>query len=909
MEQNNDKSIKSPKNTNPNESHSLSGMYKDWFLEYASYVILDRAVPAFEDGLKPVQRRLLHALKLMDDGRFHKVANVIGQTMQFHPHGDASIYEALVNMGQKDLLIETQGNWGDVRTGDSAAAARYIEARLSKFALEVAFNPDNTEWQLSYDGRKKEPISLPMKFPILLTHGVEGIAVGLSTRILPHNFIEVIKESIKILKGQPANILPDFSTGGAIDTSDYRGGERGGKVRVRAKIEIADKKNLIITEIPYGTTTTSLIDSILKANDRGKIKIKKVVDNTAAQVEIIVELATGVSPDVTMDALYAFSDCEISISPSCCLIIEDKPVFTNVNELLRLSTEYTKELLRRELEIRLSQLLEKLHFASLEQIFIEKRIYRRIEECETFEAVIAAIDEGLKPYTQNFIRPVTEDDILRLTEIKIKRISKYDSFKANELIKELEKSIAQHRHDLENLTDYAIAYFNDLLKKYGKGRERRTEIRSFDVIAVKQVAVANQKLYINRQDGFIGYGLKKDEYIGDCSDIDDIIVFRRDGKFLVTPIQEKLFVGKDIIHAEVWRKGDSRKVYHAVYLDGKTGKSFVKRFSVTAITRDREYDITQGTPNSKLLYFSVQPNSEAERIKVLLTAGSTAKNKELEFDFGEIAVKGRDAMGNILTKYPIKKIQQVAIGASTVGGRKIWFDPIVGKLNNDGRGQLLGEFDTGETLITLHNDGSYILSEPEMTARYDSNKLISLEKWHPETIISAVYFHKQRSCYYVKRFRVETSTLNEPFNFLDGEGSQLVFASTAPNAAMEYQYQATEKNKVKKTEQLQLSSFVEVKGWKSLGNKLPIFKITSAKAIEIVGDETPQIQPTAKSQTPPPVKQQMEQTPPVSPSVEQEKDTPLRRGEVITWELNPEAGNSKKRKSQPKPKDQQNELF
>ena len=612
---------------------NLGGMYENWFLDYASYVILERAVPEIADGLKPVQRRIMHAMKEMDDGRFNKVANIIGTTMQFHPHGDAAIGDAMINMGQKDLLIETQGNWGDVSTGDRAAAPRYIEARLSKFALDVVFNAQTTEWQLSYDGRKKEPVSLPVKFPLLLAQGVEGIAVGLSTKILPHNFIELIKGSIEVLKGRSPKILPDFPTGGLADVSEYNRGMRGGRVKVRARIEVLDKKEIAIREIPYGTTTTGVIESIIKANDKGKIKIKKVVDNTAKDVEIAITLASGISPDITIDALYAFTDCEVSISPNTCVIQEEKPQFLNVNDILKYNTFQTVDLLTRELEIKKGELKEKLLFSSLEKIFIENRIYRDIEECETWEAVIETIDLGLEPFKKDFYREITEEDIVRLTEIKIKRISKFDSFKADELMKKLAEELDEVEHHLANITDYAIAYFQNLLDKYGKGRERKTEITTFDNIKATEVVVNNQKLYVNRKDGFVGYGIKRDEYVSECSDIDDIIVIRKDGKCMVSRIQEKVFMGKDILYAGVWNKNGERMVYNLVYTDGKSGRTYIKRFNVLAVTRDKEYDLTKkAVKGTKVLYVTANPNGEAETITVKLTSGSKARKKVFDFD-------------------------------------------------------------------------------------------------------------------------------------------------------------------------------------------------------------------------------------------------------------------------------------
>ena len=812
-------------------STPISGMYESYFLDYASYVILERAVPLLYDGLKPVQRRIFHAMKEMDDGRYHKVANIIGQTMQFHPHGDAAIGDALVNLGQKDLMIDCQGNWGDNRTGDRAAAARYIEARLSKFALAVAFNPKITEWQASYDGRKKEPVALPVKFPLVLAQGVDGIAVGLSTKILPHNFCELIKASIAILKGKKTKLIPDFPNGGLIDASNYGGGKRGGKIRCRANIEVKDKSTLLVKDIPYGTTTSGLIDSIIKANDKGKIKIKKVVDNTAADVEIEIELPSGVSPDVTIDALYAFTDCEVSISPNACVIIDERPHFLTVDEILRMSTENTREMLRKELEIKLAELKEKLLFSSLEKIFIENRIYRDIEECETWEAVIETIDKGLDPFKPQFYREITEEDIVRLTEIRIKRISKFNSFKADELIKGLEEEIKQTEYHLANLTDFAIDYFQDLLDKFGKDRERKTEITTFDTIQVRRVAVANEKLYVDRKEGFVGYGMKKDEYVCDCSDIDDVIVFRGDGKYLVTRVQDKAFVGKDIIHVDVWKKGNERKIYHAIYRDPKEGKNYVKRFAVKAITRDREYDITKGNKGSKLLYFEVHPNSEAEVVTVSLTQSCRAKIKVFDFDFGELAIKGRASQGNVLTKYPVRKIVQKSVGASTLGGRKIWYDDTVGRLNVDERGKYLGKFDTDDQVLVIYKDGSYELTDFELTNRYDISKVVLVDKLTEDTVITAVHYDGNQKDYYVKRFQIETSTLDKKFSFInDTSGSKLIMAST--DAEPHVKFKAGNKASNKEEVVLNLAEFIDVKGWKAMGNKLDRRKVSSVKEIK-----------------------------------------------------------------------------
>jgi topoisomerase-4 subunit A len=814
------------------EKLAVDGLYEQWFLEYASYVILERAVPAVEDGLKPVQRRILHALREMDDGRFNKVANVIGATMQYHPHGDASINEAIVNLGQKNLLFDTQGNWGDVRTGDGAAAPRYIEVRLSKFANDVVYNPDTTEWQLSYDGRKREPVTLPVKFPLLLAQGVEGIAVGLATKILPHNFIELIEASIEILKDKSVQVYPDFQTGGLIDVSNYNDGLRGGKVRIRAKIEELDKKTLVIREIPYGTTTPALIDSIVKASDAGKIKIKKVVDNTAAEVEVQVQLAPGVSPDITIDALYAFTDCEVSISPNACVIEGEKPRFVHVGEILRISTEQTKELLRRELEIRLHDLRERLLYASLEKIFIENRIYRKIEECETFEAVVATVDKGLDKYKKDFYREITEDDILRLLEIRIKRISKYDAFKADELMRKLEQDLAETEDNLAHLTRYAIAYFKDLLKKYGKGRERRTVIQNFNTVAANVVAAANQKLYVNREDGFIGYGLKKDEFVSDCSDIDDVIVFKRDGKYLITKIQEKVFVGKDIIYCSVFKKSDDRRVYNVAYVDGKSGISYVKRFKVTAATRDREYYVTQETPKSKVLYFTANDNGEAEVIQVNLTATSTAKVKQFDFDFKDLAIKNREAMGNILTKFPVRKIALKSAGVSTLGGVDLWYDETIGRLNRDDRGRYLGNFGAKDSILVIYKDGQYELTSFELTNRYEPQTIAVLVKFIPSLLLSAVHFDGLTKQYFVKRFRVETTTLDKKFLFIsETKGSKLVAASVDVFPRVEVAFRQTDRSPVEK-EVLNVDELVDIRGWKAQGARLSPYKVQAVTLLQ-----------------------------------------------------------------------------
>ncbi|MCO6491813.1 MAG: DNA gyrase/topoisomerase IV subunit A [Phaeodactylibacter sp.] len=831
---------------------TLKGMYQDYFLDYASYVILERAVPSIHDGLKPVQRRILHAMRQMHDGRYHKVANIIGQTMQYHPHGDAAIGDALVNLGQKEMLIDPQGNWGDVRTGDSAAASRYIEARLTSLALDIAFNPQTTEWQLSYDGRKREPVDLPMKFPLLLAQGADGIAVGLSTKILPHNFIELIKASIKVLQGKKVRIYPDFQTGGSIDVSDYNGGKRGGRVKVRALIDRVDKSTLAIRELPYGVTTTSLIESIIKANDKGKIKIKKVTDNTAEHVEILVELAPGTSPDLTIDALYAFTYCEVSISPNACVIIEDKPHFLTVEEILDISTEHTKELLRRELEIRKGELLEKLHFASLEKIFIEKRIYRDIEECETWEAVLQAVDAGLRKYVitpgenpqkgdkrLRLLRDITEEDLIRLTEIKIKRISKYNSFKADELIARLEEELKEVQHHLDHLVDYAIAYFEDLLAKHGKGRERRTKITTFDAIEATEVVANNARLYVNRKEGFIGTGLKKDEFVCDCSDIDDIIVFRQDGKFQVSRIADKVFVGKDIIHVDVWKKGDDRTTYNMAYADGKSGRSFVKRFNVKAITRDREYDLTTGDKGSKVLYFSANPNGEAEVVTVQLTQGCRARVKVFDYDFGELDIKGRSSKGNTLTRYPVRKVALKEVGKSTLGALKVWMDEVSGRLNTDGRGKFLGEFDTGDAILVIYNEGSYEVVEMDLNKRFDPREIAHIGLFDPNEVVNILYFEGERGWTMAKRFLVETTTTGQRFPFLtEDRRTKLLYASLDPAPRVKYTFKANSK---KVEGELSLTGFVDVKGWKAIGNKVSDQRLTGIREItEGAGAEPPE---------------------------------------------------------------------
>ena len=837
----------------PDEIVSLQGMYQDYFLDYASYVILERAVPAVLDGLKPVQRRILHAMKEMDDGRYNKVANIIGQTMQYHPHGDAAIGDALVNMGQKELLIDTQGNWGNILTGDGAAASRYIEARPTKFALEIAFNPQTTEWQLSYDGRKREPIHLPVKFPLLLAQGAEGIAVGLSTKILPHNFIEIIDAAIKRLKNEEVIIYPDFQTGGFIDITDYQQGKRGSRVKVRAKIEKTDKNILIVRELPFGVTTTTLIESIIKASDKGKIKIKQVVDNTAENVEIVIDLAPGISPDVTIDALFAFTDCEISIAPNACIIQNEKPRFLSVQDLLDIAVDHTKALLKLELEIKEKELLEKWHHASLEKVFIENRIYHDIEECETWEAVLETIAIGLKKYVvepQEIIEPsdhrlrllrsITQDDIARLTEIKIKRISKYNTFQADQFIAQLEKDLERVRFDLAHLIDYTINYYSNLLDKYGKGRERKTKIITFDAIAATEVVANNAKLYANKADGFVGFGLKKDEFISDCSDIDDIIVFRNDGYFLVTRIAEKTFVGKDIIHVAVWKKNDERTTYNAVYTDGASAKSFVKRFNVTAITRDKEYPITQETKGSKLHYFSVNPNGEAEVIQVQLSLGCKAKIKMFEFNFAELAIKGRSSQGNMLTKYPLRNIKLKAAGRSTIGALKIWLDEVSGRLNTEQRGRFLGEFDTGDELLILYKNGSYITTPLDITKRFQSDDFLYIGQCNrKDDVITAVHYDGYKGWTMVKRFHIETTQADQRFSYLtDHPESQLLFLSVEPSPRIKFHIKVGSK----KTEgEALLTDIVDIKGWKAVGNRLSDKKISDVEVIEPLDAEEPPV--------------------------------------------------------------------
>jgi len=808
----------------------ISGMYKDWFLDYASYVILERAVPAIEDGFKPVQRRIMHSLKELDDGRYNKVAIVVGHTMQYHPHGDASIADAMVQIGQKELLIDTQGNWGNILTGDRAAASRYIEARLSKFALEVVFSPKITEWQQSYDGRKKEPVNLPVKFPLLLAQGAEGIAVGLSTKILPHNFIELIDATIKHLKGQRFTIFPDFPTSGIIDVSNYNDGLRGGKIRVRAKIAQLDKNTLVINEIPYGTNTSSLIDSILKVNEKGKIKVRKIDDNTAADVEILVHLPPGISPDKTIDALYAFTACESSISPLGCIIEDNKPLFIGVTEMLKRSTEATVELLRLELELQLSELEEHWHFASLERIFIENRIYRDIEEEETWEGVIKAIAKGLKPFTENLRREVTEEDIVRLTEIRIKRISKFDLDKAQQLLDALEDKIALVKHHLAHLVKYAIDYFKNLKATYGKGRERKSEIRVFDDIEATKVAIRNTKLYVNREEGFVGTSLKRDEYVADCSDIDDIIVFTQDGKMQVAKVDAKIFVGKNIIHVAVFKKKDKRTIYNLMYKDGKGGPAYIKRFNVTSITRDRPYDLTAGTPNSDVLYFSANPNGEAEVVTVNLRQAGSIKKMKWDIDFADVLIKGRASKGNIVTKYTVKRIELKEKGVSTLKPRKIWFDDVVRRLNVDGRGELIGEFKGDDLLLIITQKGLVKTMLPVLTSHFDDGMIV-LEKWNPNKPISAIYWEGEKERFYVKRFLIENENREDLF-ISEHPKSYLELISTDWRPMIEIEFPKPRGKEGKENQNINLEYFISIKGIKALGNQLTSEKVKNINALE-----------------------------------------------------------------------------
>lgn len=807
----------------------VTGMYENWFLDYASYVILERAVPYIEDGLKPVQRRILHTMWEMEDGRYNKVANIIGSTMKFHPHGDASIGDALVQLGQKDLLIDMQGNWGNIYTGDSAAAPRYIEARLSKLALDIVFNPKTTVWQSSYDGRNKEPVTLPVKFPLLLAQGVEGIAVGLACKILPHNFNELIDASIAVLRGRRTDIVPDFNTAGMADFSQYNDGLRGGKIRVRARIKQLDKKTLAVTEIPFGTTTGSLIESIITANEKGKIKVRKIEDNTAENVEVLIHLHPEASPDKTIDALYAFTQCEVSISPNACIIEDDKPRFVGVNEMLKISTQRTLALLKQELEIEMNELKEQLHFASLEKIFIEKRIYRDIEEARTWEAVLEAIDTGLKPYKKKFVREVTREDIVRLTEIRIKRISKFDAFKADEHIRDLNENITRVQHDLDHLVEFAVNYFKELKKKYGTGRERKTEIRSFDVIDSRQVAAANIKLYANKKEGFIGWGLKKDEFIFDCSDLDEVIVFRRDGGMMVCKVSEKTYVGKDITHIILFKRNDERTVYNMVYRDGLKGNVMMKRFTVTGVTRDKEYMLTRGTKDSRVLYLSVNPNGESEILGVTLHPNSGARKLDFDVDLTQLAIKGRDSMGNILTRYQVQKVVLKKKGKSTLGARKLWFDDSTQRLTHDVRGTFLGDFGPDDKLLTVSQSGTYRLTGTELTTHFDED-MILIEKFDPAKPVTAIYYDGESKQYFIKRFIVEPTDKKKLF-ITEAIGSRLEAVSTAMNPVAEVKF-GKEKGVEPKPSRIDVESFIEIRNLSAKGNKLSNHKVKEAVLID-----------------------------------------------------------------------------
>ena len=846
----------------------VTGMYKDWFLDYASYVILERAVPAIEDGFKPVQRRILQSMKDLDDGRYNKVANIVGHTMQYHPHGDASIADAMVQIGQKDLLIDTQGNWGNILTGDRAAASRYIEARLSKFALDVVFNPKTTEWQASYDGRRKEPVNLPVKFPLLLAQGAEGIAVGLSTKVMPHNFIELIEASIKHLSRKRFTILPDFATGGIADFTNYNDGLRGGKVRCRARISQLNKNTLVITEVPFGTTTSSLIDSILKANDKGKIKVKKIEDNTAADVEILIHLPSGISPDKTIDALFAFTNCETSISPLGCVIENNKPLFVGVSEMLRQSTDHTVALLKFELEIKLNELEEQWHFTSLERIFIENRIYRDIEEEETWEGVIAAIDRGLQPHIQHLKRPVTKEDVARLTEIKIKRISKFDIDKAQQKIEALEAQIEEVNSHLSNLINYAISYFKRLKIDYAKGKERKTEIKVFDDVDVTKVVIRNTKLYVNRVEGFVGTGMRREEYVCDCSDIDDIIVFTKSGTMMVTKVDTKTFIGKNILHVAVFKKKDARTIYNMIYKDGKGGATFIKRFAVTSITRDKAYDLTKGKPQTNVLYFSANPNGEAEIVSVLLRQVGSIKKLKWDIDFASIMIKGRASKGNLVTKHAVKRIELKEKGVSTLKPRKIWFDDTIQRINVDGRGDLIGEFRGEDRLLIITQSGNLKTIIPDVSTHF-SEDMIVLEKWMPSKPISVVYFDGAKEKYFVKRFLVENENKEEVFISSHAK-SRLEIVSTDWRPVVDITFSKDRGRERKPNQSIDIEQFIAVKGINALGNQLSKLKVNQldllpslpydppkeipADELDVIDEEEVKIKPFLQSKTEIPMK-------------------------------------------------------
>ena len=819
----------------------VSGLYKDWFLDYASYVILDRAIPSIFDGFKPVQRRIMHSMRELEDGRYNKVANVVGNTMKYHPHGDASITDAMVQIGQKELLIDTQGNWGNIYTGDSAAAARYIEARLTPFALEVVFNPKTTDWAKSYDGRNNEPIDLPVKFPLLLAQGVEGIGVGLSTKILPHNFNELIDASIKYLKGKPFEIYPDFQTAGMLDITNYNDGQRGGKVRARARIIQKDKHTLCINELPFSKNTGELIDSIIKANEKGKIKIKKIEDNTSDKVEINILLNNDVSPDKTIDALYAFTDCEVSISPNACVIVGDKPEFLNVSEILRRNTDHTVSLLKKELEIELGELEEKWHFASLERIFIENEIYQEIKGKNSKEEVYAAIDKALKPFTKNLKREVTTEDIIRLTELPFMRISRYDRDKAEENILALEGKMEQVKHHLANLVTYAIDYFTNIQKKYGKDKDRKTELRIFDTIDATKVVLANEKFYVNRAEGFIGTSLKKDEYVFDCSDIDDIITFQKDGTMKVVKVEAKTFIGKNIEHVGIFKKGDKRTVYNMIYREGKDGPYYMKRFSVTGVTRNTDYKLASDKKGSEMLYFSANPNGEAETVTVLLKPNSRVRKSKIDIDFSELAIKGRDSRGNLVTKYAVKKVDMKEEGVSTLAPRKIWFDEAVRRLNADGRGTLLGSFKGDDKILTINQNGEAKLVSFDLSNRFDDEYLI-LEKWNPEQAVSCIYFDGEKGIYFIKRFLLENTTNVQTFMPSEHPKSFIEFVGTADNCTAEIVFAKDKTGKEKENEIINIDEFITIKGIKAMGNqfakdKVKTINITIPEPVEEIEEE------------------------------------------------------------------------
>ena len=836
MEENNQTDL--PESYNNDTLIKVTGMYKDWFLDYASYVILERAVPAIEDGLKPVQRRILHSMKDLDDGRYNKVANIVGHTMQYHPHGDASIGDAMVQIGQKELLIDMQGNWGNILTGDSAAASRYIEARLSKFAMEVVFSPKVTEWQLSYDGRKKEPIHLPMKFPLLLAQGAEGIAVGLSTKILPHNFNELLRASIAHLKGKKISLYPDFQTGGIIDVQNYNDGLRGGKVRVRAKITQQDKKTLVITEIPFSTNTSSLIDSIIKANDKGKIKIKKIEDNTSSEVEILVHLPNDISPDKTIDALYAFTACETSISPLGCLIIDNKPHFMGVSDMLKISTDHTVNILKLELDVELQELENQWHYASLERIFIENKIYRDIEEAEAWEEVIISINNGLKPHTSKLKRPILEEDIVRLTEIKIKRISKFDLDKANQKIIALEGNIEEVKNNLNHLIDYSIRYFTHLKNTYGKGKERKSEIRIFDDVDAKKVVVRNQKLYVNRSEGFIGTSLRKNEFVGECSDIDDVINLTADGKMQVVKVGSKVFIGKNIIHTAVFKKKDSRTIYNMIYRDGKNGTTYIKRFAVTGVTRDKIYDLTQGNSNSEVLYFSANPNGEAEIVTILLRNSGSIKKLKWDLDFADLQIKGRSVRGNTVTKYYVRRVELKEKGVSTLKPRKIWFDTSIRRLNIEERGKLLGAFKGDDKLLIATHQGTIRAVTPELSLHFDDT-VSHIEKWIPDKPITAVHFDSEKERYFLKRFCIESEDKEDSYI---KDGGVHVFTSFEGRPVLSIEFEKPRGKAQLDNLIINAEEFISVKGFKALGNQLSDKKIKKISLKEALPYELPKEQ-------------------------------------------------------------------